>query len=97
MNTNVNKMSNWKMLKNLYLKDNIDKKKLVTPQTKIDALLAIETIMNAHFPAFIKQPKFLKQIPADQFLKELKLKKGSPLKPSETSVVNGLYKVLPEL
>lgn len=90
-------MDNWKNLKNLYLKDNIDKKKLATPQTKINALNSIEVLMQAHFPAFVKQPKFLKQVPVDQFLKELKHKNGNALKPAEISVVNGLYKMLPEL
>ena len=93
----LNKMNNWKNLKNLYLKDNLDKKKLVTPQTKVAALQAIETLMETYFPEFVKQPKFLKQVPVDQFLKELKLKKGSPLKTSEVSVINGFYKLLPEL
>jgi len=88
---------NWKKLKNFYLKDNLDKKKLVTPQTKVDALNAIEAIMNTHFPEFVKQPKFLKQIPSEQFLRELKLKKGKDLSAAEISVINGFYKFLPEL
>lgn len=97
MSLNVKVMSNWKNLKNLYLKDNLDKKKLVTPQTKIDAFQSIETIMNNHFPEYVKQPKFLKQIPKEQFLRELKLKKGNDLSATETSVITGVYKVLPDL
>lgn len=97
MSLNVKVVSNWKNLKNLYLKDNLDKKKLVTPQTKIDGFQSIETIMNNHFPAYVKQPKFLKQIPKEQFLRELKLKKGNDLSTIETSVITGIYKVLPDL
>lgn len=90
-------MDKWKNLKNLYLKDNIDKKKLVTPKSKVDALENIDALMVTHFPQIVKQPKFLKQIPVDQFLKELKWKKGSVLSSAETSVINGIYKFLPEL
>ena len=90
-------MDNWKILKNLYLKDNLDKKKLVTPKSKIDALNAIDALMVAKFPQFVKQPKFLKQVPLEDFLKELKWKKDSELNRAEIACVTGLYKLLPEL
>ena len=90
-------MENWKIFKSKYLKDNLDKKKLVTPKSKVDALNVIDTLMLKHFPEFVKQPKFLKQIPMEQFLKELKWKKDSELNRAETAVIAELYKLLPEL
>ena len=89
-------MDNWKKLKNLYLKDHLNKD-LASPQTRVNALERIDKLMNTYFPAYVKQPKFLKQVPKEQFLKELKLKKGADLNSSEESVIHGFYKFLPEL
>lgn len=90
-------MDNWTKLKNLYIKDHESKEYLVSPQTRINAMARIEKLFQQHFPHIIKQPKFLKQIPKDQFMKEVKLKKGGNLNSSEESVIHGLYKFLSEL
>ncbi|MBN2597591.1 MAG: hypothetical protein JXR82_12485 [Marinifilaceae bacterium] len=90
-------MDNWKKLKQLYLKNHLEKEYLVSPETRVNALNRIEKLMKANFPDIVKQPKFLKQIPKDKFLLELKLKKGAELNGAEISVINGFYKFLPEL
>ena len=89
-------MDNWTKLKNLYERDHLSKV-LTSPQTRMNAMIRIEKLFLQHFPHIIKQPKFLKQIPKEQFMKEVKLKKGSNLNSSEESVIHGLYKFLPEL
>ena len=89
-------MDNWTKLKNLYVKDH-ESKVLTSPQTRLNALDRIEKLFQQHFPHIIKQPKFLKQIPKDQFMKEVQLKKGSNLNSSEESVIHGFYKFIHEL
>ena len=89
-------MDNWTKLKNLYKRDHLSKT-LTSPQTRLNALVRVEKLFEQHFPHIIKQPKFLKQIPKEQFMKEVQLKKGTNLDSSEQSVINGLYKFLPEL
>lgn len=90
-------MENWKKLKQLYLKDHLDKGHLVSPETRVNALNNIEKLMKIYFPQIVAQPKFLKQIPKEKFLVELKLKKGAELNGAEVSVINGFYKFLNEL
>ncbi len=90
-------MDNWKKLKKLYVDDHNSKEYLVTPQTRLNAVIRIEKLFQQHFQYVIKQPLFLKKIPKESLLNELKLKKGSDLSGSEISVINGLYKFLPEL
>ena len=89
-------MDNWTKLKNLYKRDHLSKT-LTSPQTRLNALVRVEKLFEQHFPHIIKQPKFLKQIPKEQFMKEVQLKKGTNLDSSEQSVIHGLYKFLPEL
>jgi hypothetical protein len=90
-------MENWRKLKQLYLKDHLDKKHLASPETRVNALNRIEKLIKADFPQIVAQPKFLKKIPKEKFLVELKLKKGAELNSSEISVINGFYKFLNEL
>lgn len=89
-------MDNWTKLKNLYKRDHLSKV-LTSPQTRLNALVCVEKLFQQHFPHIIQQPKFLKQIPKDQLMKEVELKKGTNLNSSEESVIHGLYKFLPEL
>lgn len=90
-------MDNWTKLKKFYVKDHASKEYLVSPQTRLFAVESLEKLFKQHFPHIISQPKFLKQIPKEDFMNEVKLKKGSNLSGSEESVINGLYKFLPEL
>jgi hypothetical protein len=90
-------MDNWTKLKNLYVKDHESKEYLVSPQTRLNAVDALEKLFQIHFPLILKQPKFLKQYGREEFKEEVKLKKGSDLNGAEISVINGLYKFLPEL
>ncbi len=90
-------MNNWTKLKNLYVKDHLSKDYLATPGRRLNAIEAMEKLLQQHFPHIIKQPKFLRQIPKDQFMREVQLKKGSNLSSAEKSVINGLYKFLSEL
>ena len=90
-------MDNWTKLKNLYVKDHLSKDYLATPERRLNATEAMEKLFQQHFPYILKQPKFLRQIPKDQFTKEVQFKKGSNLSSAEKSVINGLYKFLPEL
>ena len=90
-------MDNWTKLKNLYVKDHLSKDYLATPERRLNATEVMEKLFQQHFPHIIKQPKFLKQIPKDQFMREVQLKKGSDLSSAEKSVINGFYKFLSEL
>ena len=90
-------MDNWIKLKNLYLKDNKGKDNLASAERRLNAADTLEMLLKQQFPQFIKQPKFLKQIPKEEFMQMVMLKKGSNLSSSEKSVINGLYKFLPEL
>lgn len=90
-------MDNWTKLKNLYINGHKGKEYLVSPQTRLNALIRVEKLFQQQFQHVINQPKFIKQIPKEQFMRELILKKGSNLNSSEESVINGLYKFLPEL
>lgn len=90
-------MDNWTKLKNLYVKDHESREYLVSPQTRLNAVVRLEKLFQKHFPHIIKQPKFLKQIPKEEFMKEVKTKKGSNLSGSEESVINGFYKFLDDL
>jgi len=88
---------NWTKLKNLYVSDHLSKGDLATPQRRLDAIEAIEKILQQYLPQFIKQQKFLKKIPKDEFMQMVRDKKGAKLSGADKSVINGLYKFLPEL
>jgi hypothetical protein len=90
-------MDNWTKLKNLYIQDHESKEYLVSPQIRLNAIDSLEKLFQVHFPHIIKQPKFLKQITKEKFMKEVSLKKGLDLNGAEISVINGLYNFLPQL
>lgn len=90
-------MDNWTKLKNLYLKDHKPKDSLAAPQIRLNAMESIDKLMLINFPQLIKHPKILKQINKEEFKRMLTEKKGARLNSAEDSVVNGLYKFLPEL
>ena len=90
-------MDNWTKLKTFYVKDHTAKGYLATPERRLNAVDALERLLKQHLPQFIKQPKFLKQIPKEEFVQMVQDKKGSNLSSAEKSVINGLYKFLPEL
>jgi hypothetical protein len=80
-------MDNWTKLKNLYINDHKSKEYLVSPQTRLNAVISIVNLFQQYFPHIIKQPKFLKQIPKDKFIDEVQLKKGSELSGSEKQLL----------
>lgn len=90
-------MDNWTKLKTLYVKDHASKEYLATPERRLNATEALESLLKQRLPQFIKQPKFLKQLPKEEFKQMVRDKKGSNLSSAEISVINGLYKFLPEL
>ncbi len=90
-------MDNWTKLKKLYVNDHNAKDYLVSPERRLNAIESLEKLLNQYLPEFIKQPKFLRQIPKEEFMQKVKDRKGSILSGAEKSVINGLYKFLPEL
>jgi len=90
-------MDNWTKLKNLYLKDIKPKDSLAARQIRLNAMESIDKLMLINFPQLIKHPKILKQINKEEFKHMLTEKKGVRLNSAEDSVVNGLYRFLPEL
>lgn len=90
-------MDNWIKLKKLYVDNHNSKDYLATPDRRLNAADALEKLLKQQLPQFVKQPKFLKQIPKEDFVKMVHEKKGSNLSSAEKSVINGLYKFMPEL
>ncbi len=90
-------MDNWTKLKKLYVDDHRSKEYLTTPERRLNAVDALEKVLKQQLLQFVKQPKFLKQMPKDSFMKMVQEKKGSNLSIAEKSVINGLYRFLPEL
>jgi len=90
-------MDNWTKLKSLYSSDPLAKGDLSSPQMRLSAATELEKILEQHLPHFIKQPKFLKKIPKEEFIQMIQSKTGTVLTGIEKTVVNGLYKFLPEL
>ena len=90
-------MDNWTKLKRLYVDDHNLKDHLKSPQTRLNAVERIEALFSIHFPHILKQIKFLNNYKVNDFKTEVALKKGAKLSGSEQSVINGLFKFLPEL
>ncbi|GEM_PF-3716974 len=90
-------MDNWTKLRKLYVEDQKTKDGLSTRQRRSDAMESMHEFLTFNLPHFVNQPKFLNKIPKDEFIQMIRDKKGSPLNSSEKSVVNALYKYLPEL
>ena len=90
-------MDNWTKLKKMYVDDHNSKDFLAAPQIRLNAMESIDKLMSTHFPQLKKLPKIIKQIDKDEFKGMLAEKKGMKLNSAEESVVNGLYKFLPEL
>ncbi len=90
-------MDNWTKLRKLYVEDHKAKDFLATRQRRSDAADAMEQFLAHNLPHFVNQPKFLNKIPKEEFTQMIRDKKGANLSSSEKSVINGLYKFLPEL
>lgn len=90
-------MDKWKELKMKYVNDHTAKEYLKAPQIRLNAMESIEKIMTNHFEQLMKHPKIILQIEKSELKNMLASKKGSKLNAAEESVVNGLYKFLPEL
>ena len=90
-------MNKWKKLMKLYENDHNSKDYLAAPQIRLNALVSIDKLMSANFQQIIEHPKILERIDKEEFKRMLANKKGAKLNSAEESVVNGLYKFLPEL
>jgi hypothetical protein len=90
-------MDKWKALLRLYKNDHNSKDYLAAPNIRLNAMKSIDKLMTANFKNLVEHPKILKQIDKEDLKSMLAVKKGAKLNSAEESVINGLYKFLPEL
>jgi hypothetical protein len=84
-------MKNWKQAKKEYIKDHLSQN-MAQPERRINALAAIENILNEQFPALLKDDEVFTNIKRMYFIKLYECLKGPALSDAEKSVINGLYK-----
>lgn len=86
----------WSELKKLYTTDHLSKQ-LKAPGIRLNALNGIERLLQTAFPSVISNPHTLYEIDKNDLKTQLEKIKGSQLNSAESSVINGLYKFLPNL
>lgn len=84
-------MKNWKQAKQKYIEDHLSKT-LAQTKRRLDALQAIELLIETARPELLKDENLFGNIDKPSFLKMYETIKSTVLSSAEMSVINGLYK-----
>lgn len=84
-------MNTWKITKEKYIRDH-NSKPLQQPQRRINALNAIENILQTKYPGLLKDELLFRNMNKADMLYKYQKAKGKPLSGAEKAVIHGLYK-----
>jgi hypothetical protein len=84
-------MYNWTTTKEKFINDH-KSKPLKQQQRRLNALIAIESILQTKYPALLKDDLLFKNVVEAEMLDLYEKAKGKPLSGAEKSVIHGLYK-----
>lgn len=85
-------MNTYLKSKQLYIADHLSKK-LLQPERRLNALSAIERIIQANSPEILQSDNLFKKFDKNGFLKQYHEWKGKPLSGAEKSVIVGIFKL----
>jgi hypothetical protein len=84
-------MNSYIRSKQLYIADHLSKG-LAEPERRLNALKAIEQVINVKNPGLLNGDDLFKKFDKNGFAKQYEIWKGTPLSGAEKSVITGLYK-----
>jgi hypothetical protein len=84
-------MNTYSRSKQLYIDDHLSKK-LTEPERRLNALKAIEKVINVKNPGLLNGVGLFEKFDKNGFAKQYEVWKGLPLSGAEKSVITGLFK-----
>lgn len=84
-------MNTYSKSKQLYVADHLSKN-LAQPKRRLDALSAIESVIQTHAPELLLGNSLFLQFDKNSFFHQYHNWKGKPLSDAEKSVIVGLFK-----
>jgi hypothetical protein len=83
-------MNSWAIAKKRYINIH-EQKDLKQPSRRLNALAAIEKMIDEKYPKLLSDPNIFKNITQDDFTAKYYKAKGKSLSSAEKSVIHGLY------